>query len=194
MATHVGCCGKTSIFVKVSAFLFLFAFVLLLLGFGTPLWSSRDGQSEGLWERCTGSVCVSTLDDPLGDEAWFVAVQALVTVGFISGLSGVILSFIIMFDVACTYKKAIRIAAIVDAFVPAALLLAGVFVYWIRGEIFFAVFYLGFSWGITLSAAIVFIIPGILLSVDLDRIHNYHDEAAEKPNDHPEAAAAEEHN
>ncbi|XP_071078788.1 uncharacterized protein [Haliotis cracherodii] len=192
--THAGCCGKTSVFVKVSAFLFLFAFVLLLLGFGTPLWSTRGGQNEGLWERCTGSLCVSTLDDPLGDQVWFVAVQALVTIGLILGLAGVILSFIIMFDVACAHKKAIRIAAIVHAFAPAALLLCGVFVYWIRGEIYFAVFYLGFSWGITLSAAIVFVVAGILLSVDLDRIHNDHDEeAADMPEAHSEAASTPEH-
>ncbi|XP_071081302.1 uncharacterized protein [Haliotis cracherodii] len=170
--THAGCCGTTSVFVKVSAFLFLFAFGLLLLGFGAPLWSARGGQNEGLWERCTGSVCVSTSNDPLGDEGWFITVQVVVTIGLILGLVGVILSFIILCDVACVNKMAIRIAAIIHAFIPAALLLCGLFVYWIRGEIYFAVFYLGFSWGITLIAAIHFIVAGILLSIDIDRFRN----------------------
>ncbi|XP_067682588.1 uncharacterized protein [Haliotis asinina] len=169
--TRVGCCGKASVFVKASAFLFLFAFGLLLLGFGTPQWSARGGQSEGLWERCTGSMCVSTLDDPLGDEGWFQTVQGLVTIGLILATIGVILTFIIMCDADRTHKKAIRIAAIVHAFVPAGLILSGVFVYWIRGEIYFAVFYLGFSWGITLTAVFVLVVAGILLAVDTDSKH-----------------------
>ncbi|XP_067682557.1 uncharacterized protein [Haliotis asinina] len=167
--THVGCCGKASALVKAAAFLLLFAFILIILGFGTPLWSSRDGQSEGLWQICTGNECDPVSSDPLADETWFIIAQVCVAVGLITTLIDVILTFVIMLHAKSTGKKAIRVAAIVFAFIPAGFLLVGCLIYAVRGNSYFTVFYLGFSWGITLIAVFVLVVAGILLAVDTDR-------------------------
>ncbi|XP_067682437.1 uncharacterized protein [Haliotis asinina] len=167
--THVGCCGKATALVKAATFLILFAFILVILGFGTPLWSTRDGQSEGLWQRCTGGECVSISSDPLGDQDWFIRVQAGATFGLFTTLIDVILAFIIMLDAACSGKRAMRVAVIVFAFIPAGFLLADCLLYWIRGRLYFTIFHLGFSWGITLTAVFVLAIAGILFAVDTDR-------------------------
>ncbi|XP_067682587.1 uncharacterized protein [Haliotis asinina] len=176
--TREGCCGTASAFVKVSAFLLLFAFILVLLGFAMPMWSTRDDQIEGLWDRCTGSECVSVSSDPLGGQGWFVFVQVDVTIGLILTMLDVILTFIMMYDAVCSGQKAIRIAAVILAFASAGFLLVGCLVYGIRGRLHFTIFYLGFSWGITLTPVFVLVVAGILLAVDIDRSNPVYSEAA----------------
>ncbi|KAK2191439.1 hypothetical protein NP493_53g13006 [Ridgeia piscesae] len=124
------------------------ACVLYVIGFSTTAWSITGHSYRGLWLSCS---CYSQNRV----EDWFRAVQAMITIGLIGLLLGMILVCVYM-CVHTISKNTTIIALVVICFLSAIFMLIGFVIYGTKADD------LSWSFIVTVIASILCLLAGIL--------------------------------
>ena len=134
------------------------AIVLFVIGFATTAWSSHKNTfggntREGLWEVCT---CNKNGER----DDWFLAVQAMITIGLI----GLLIAFLLICLYMCIHtvsKNTTLLALVIVCFITVVFMVIGFVIYGAKRD------GLHWSFAVTVLSSILCLIAGILSLVQM---------------------------
>jgi hypothetical protein len=126
------------------------ASILYVIGFATTEWSVDQNRHDGLWASCT---CGQQLRD--GDEDWFKATQAMVTIGLIGLLLAMILACIYL-CIHSVSKNCTILTLVIVCFLSCIFMIIGFIIYGVKRP--------GLSWSYVCAviSSILTFVAGVL--------------------------------
>lgn len=119
---------SSTLFTKIALILTIVAFVVYLIGFATPYWTSFTSilnRHNGLWQLCIGDNCGSI---NASNDSTFQAAQAFAVLGFIASLASLVLVILYIF-VEQTSTRLVFIITMIASFAAAGLILLAIIIY-----------------------------------------------------------------
>lgn len=149
--------------VKVAFVCIFLGFVLNIVGFALPYWTSSFLGHQGLWQYCFG--------DGIGDNCykhnilsdWFESVRTFEAIGFIASIVTVL--FVILY-VCVSKTSGSKIVAILSSLLSigtAGVVLLGIFIYLGKMDLD----YISWALGLSVAGGILFGLSGILLIISI---------------------------
>ncbi|CAC5373819.1 unnamed protein product [Mytilus coruscus] len=156
--------GDAALAIKLALIFVIVGFLLHIIGFGAPYWSSGIFGSVGLWQSCskiTDSCSSIDTDIKLGVGDWFTATRTFECFGLIGSIACLVFIGIFICVGRCSGSKCIAVFNVILLLGTGACILIAIIIYASESN------NLAWAFGLATTGGVCFALAGIFMIVSM---------------------------
>ncbi|XP_071144149.1 uncharacterized protein [Mytilus edulis] len=148
--------------IKLSLIFIIVGFLLHIIGFGAPYWSSNSVVHRGLWQYCIMDSCSSIdTDIKVGFGDWLTATKTFECFGLIGSIACLVLIGIFICVGRCSGSKCIAVFNVIVLLGTGACILIAIIIYASEAG------NLAWAFGLATTGGVCFALAGIFMIVSM---------------------------